>query len=149
MDTSEGGRVQIIEKLVKRMALEEVSGKMKLAVHGAKPGDGEVEPLTEDDQDILLSLIDSMIAFLGPDNTQEQVRERWNVTMTRMKWKADAIPLPAVMEALLLGQESLLLPAIENHIEVRDKYKWRYFRSGLPREAKRNLVLSRHRAGAT
>ena len=140
VDTSEGGRVQIIEKLVKRMALEEVSGKIKLAVHGAKPGDGEVEPLTEDDQDILLSLIDSMIAFLGPDNTQEQVRERWNETMTRMKWKADAIPLPAVMEALLLGQESLLLPAIENHIEVRDKYKWRYFRSGLPREVKRNLA---------
>lgn len=154
VDLSNAGRKRILKELAARMNLREAGGEegaqqpqpasATATQAPSEPGSSKAEPLNDDDRDTLCGVLDDMAQFLGPANTEDKVRARWNAIVTRLNLGPDAEPVPEVMSALLLGDDSLLVRASGNGRrgakrsanggKVEGLHEWRYRGSGLLRD---------------
>jgi hypothetical protein len=132
VDLTSVGRKRILDELAARMNLREACGDDD--AKQPQPGSAtasKTEPLNDDDRNTLCGVLADIAQFLGPGNTAERVRATWTALVKRLNLGPAAEPVPAVMSALLLAEDSLLVRAAG---AVDGRFEWRYRGSGLLRD---------------
>jgi hypothetical protein len=120
------GEQTFFDKLTQRMNLDEVR-----PVFDA--GGNAPSPFTDDDKELLFGVVKEIVTFLGVKSSLEDARTAWASLPDAAASAIPETPLPeSVWNALLLGPEQSLL---EEVAADGNAFKWRYWASGMLREA--------------
>ena len=116
VDLSATGKAAIIEELEQRMNLKEAtcdetqdanSGQLQL-----QPANAVLGPaLRPDDVLMLTTVLDGIVRFLSPQTMRHDVDALWDEVVQRLSRYSVSRPPQEVMDALLLGNQSLLKPS--------------------------------------
>jgi hypothetical protein len=115
VDLSASGMAAIIEELEQRMNLQEAAcdeaqdanaGQLRLQPANAARGPA----LGPDDELMLTTVLTGLVRFLSPQTTRKDVDARWDEIVQRLSRYSVQRPPQEVMDALLLGNDSLLKP---------------------------------------
>jgi len=127
VDLSEAGREAFERTLVKRMNLEDLD-----------PGGADLEggasrrlALSPDDLRLLFSVVEGMVGFLSESNTPQAARANWQSAFARAAGRGVVLPEQSVLDALLLGKDSLL---VVDPASSGTRFRWRYWASGTARD---------------
>jgi hypothetical protein len=129
VDLTSAGRKRILDELAARMNLSEACGDDD--AEQPQSESSKAEPLNDDDRNTLCGVLADLAQFLGPGNNSERVRTTWTALVKRLNLWPGAEPVPAVMSALLLAEDSLLVRAAG---AADGLFEWRYRGSGLLRD---------------
>jgi hypothetical protein len=118
-------REQFAGLLCRRMNLDEV----RIGSPGSNGSGKELAALGPDDVRLLLQVVQDVAKFLSETNTLENVKTAWANIQSQRAGVPIATPGQSVLDALLLGADSLLIK--DSH--AMQAYRWRYWPSGAPR----------------
>ena len=120
--------VDFVRYLVERMNLDRQSRAEVLADIAGGSCDGVLLP---DDLKLLRGIVGDMLSFLTQKTDEGEVRQRW-ADLLQGDWSWLTTPTLAVVQAMLLGDKSLLVAIEEAGKPLR--YEWRYRPSGVLRD---------------
>ena len=125
--TDAAGEKEFFDHLIKRMNLDEVGSVIDSA------DDTPPSPFTDDDRTLLFGVVNELIKFLGTTGSLEEARNAWASLPDAAASADPEPPIPgSVWNALQLGPENSPLEEVAGDEHA---FKWRYWASGMAREA--------------